>query len=273
MRRNLLRRRWPLLALLLIAALTPVVIFGSARLRTSPPSPDVAPDPARPAPAPAARPQLAHSTSSLDVAPVRDAEEESPAPSASSKTAAPEEPPGGGYLAGAGAALKSGLGMVVGAPEPPVQDPVPARQPEPTAGLGASAPLPGPSAASATGASGPLALVQFIGLTQDQQALERNDFAVQTLREVKINVWWNVVGTQTQRLELFAPDGTLYRRVSATFDANALPRTQGRVLVQTSLPVGGTWITEYSLFGAWRVDVYLAGQSSPVTTASFILNP
>jgi hypothetical protein len=163
--------------------------------------------------------------------------------------------------------------MVVGAPEPPVQDPVPARQPEPTAGLGASAPLPGPSAASATGASGPLALVQFIGLTQDQQALERNDFAVQTLREVKINVWWNVVGTQTQRLELFAPDGTLYRRVSATFDANALPRTQGRVLVQTSLPVGGTWITEYSLFGAWRVDVYLAGQSSPVTTASFILNP
>jgi hypothetical protein len=45
------------------------------------------------------------------------------------------------------------------------------------------------------------------------------------------------------------------------------------VLVPTSLPVGGTWITEYSLFGTWRVDVYLGGQSSPVTTASFVLNP
>jgi hypothetical protein len=108
---------------------------------------------------------------------------------------------------------------------------------------------------------------------QDQQLLERNDFEAQIVREVRINVWWNVGGTQTQRLELFAPDGSLYRRVSASFDANALPRTQGRVLVQTPLPVGGTWITEYSLFGAWRVDVYLAGQSAPVTSASFVLNP
>jgi hypothetical protein len=264
-------RRWPLLALLLIAALVPVVIFGSAKLRTAPSSPDVAPDPARPAPAPApaARPQLGHSTNSLDVAPVRDAEEEPPAPSASSKTAAPEEPRG--YVASVGAALKSALGMVVGEPEP-VQDPAPTRQPEPTAGFGSSAPSAVASAASGS-ALGPPALVQFIGLTQDLQVLERNDFAAQTLREVKINVWWNVAGAQTQRLELFAPDGSLYRRVSAAFDANALPRTQGRVLVQTPLPVGGTWITEYSLFGTWRVDVYLAGQSSPVTTASFVLNP
>ena len=107
---------------------------------------------------------------------------------------------------------------------------------------------------------------------QDQQLLQRDDFWAQTVREVNINVWWNVAGTQTQRLELFAPDGTLYRRFTIAFDADALPRTQGRVLVQTPLPVGGTWITEYSLFGAWRVDVYLGGQPKPITSASFLLN-
>jgi hypothetical protein len=36
--------------------------------------------------------------------------------------------------------------------------------------------------------------------------------------------------------------------------------------------VGGSWITEYGLFGAWRVDVYLDGQRTPTTTAAFILN-
>jgi hypothetical protein len=166
--------------------------------------------------------------------------------------------------------------MVVGAPVPGPA-PAPSRQPEPSAGLGSSAPPAGSGAGVASSTQGAAwdapAVVQFVGLTQDQQLLERNDFGAQTLREVKINVWWNVAGAQTQRLELFAPDGTLYRRFSAAFDADALPRTQGRVLVQTPLPVGGTWITEYSLFGGWRVDVYLASQSQPVTSASFTLNP
>jgi hypothetical protein len=106
---------------------------------------------------------------------------------------------------------------------------------------------------------------------QDQQLLERNDFWAPSVRELKINVWWNVAGTQTQRLELFAPDGSLYRRFSTAFDANAA--TSGNTVVETRLPVGGTWITEYSLYGAWRVDVYLAGQPTLVTSASFILNP
>jgi len=272
-----MRRRWLLLALLLIAALTPVVIFGSGKLRISPSSLDVVADPAPPTPSPApVEHRLAPLTSSIEVAPVRNAEKEEeppPAPSASSRTDAPGEPRG--YVASAGAGLKSALSIVMGAPEPgPDTAPSPSRQPEPTAGFGSSAPLAGSSLASATGEpSGPLAMIQFIGLTQDQQVLERYDFEAQALREVKINVWWDLAGAQTQRLELFAPDGALYRRVSASFDANALPRTQGRVLVQTPLPVGGTWITEYSLFGTWRVDVYLGGQTSPVTSASFVLNP
>jgi hypothetical protein len=37
--------------------------------------------------------------------------------------------------------------------------------------------------------------------------------------------------------------------------------------------VGGTWITEYSLFGAWRVEVYLDRDTMPITTGVFVLTP
>jgi hypothetical protein len=90
------------------------------------------------------------------------------------------------------------------------------------------------------------------------------------VKELKIIVRWNVTGTQIQRLELYTPNGSLYKQFTAEFDADA-GRVQGRTAVETRLPVGGTWITEYSLMGTWRVDVYLGGQRTPVTSASFAL--
>src|SRR5262245_47496956 len=116
MTRRAMRRRWLLLALLLIAALTPVVIFGSGKLRISPSSLDVVADPAPPTPSPApVEHRLAPLTSSIEVAPVRNAEKEEPppAPSASPRTDAPGEPRG--YVASAGTALKSALSIVMGA--------------------------------------------------------------------------------------------------------------------------------------------------------------
>jgi hypothetical protein len=37
--------------------------------------------------------------------------------------------------------------------------------------------------------------------------------------------------------------------------------------------VGGTWITEYTLLGAWRVEVYLDGATTPVASGTFVLSP
>jgi hypothetical protein len=129
-----------------------------------------------------------------------------------------------------------------------------------------------PSAANQGAAWDTPAVVEFVAVTQDLKLLQREEFWAQTVRELKIIVWWNVAGTQTQRLELFTPDGALYRRFSVAFDADATRSAQGRTAVETRLPVGGTWITEYSLFGAWRVDVYLGAQPTPITSASFVLN-
>lgn len=136
---------------------------------------------------------------------------------------------------------------------------------------GGSAGLPGaPSATPGSGgsAANSLAVVEFVGVMQDLTLLKRNDFVADLVRQLKIIVYWKVTGNHGQRLELFTPDGALYRRVAADFTGTSVTGTG--TPVETLLPVGGTWITEHSLFGAWRVDVYLDGQ--PATTASFVLN-
>jgi hypothetical protein len=117
------------------------------------------------------------------------------------------------------------------------------------------------------------AIVEFIAVMQDEKLLKQGAFGADFVRDLKIIVWWNVTGTNTQRLELFTPNGALYKQFTAEFDADATRvQPSGRAPVETRLPVSGTWITEYSLLGAWRVDVYLGSQRTPTTSASFVLN-
>jgi hypothetical protein len=117
-------------------------------------------------------------------------------------------------------------------------------------------------------AASSLVAVDFVGVMQDLTLLKRNDFVADLVRQLKIIVYWKVAGKHAQRLELFTPDGGLYRRIATDFTGTGV--TAPGTPVETQLPVGGSWITEHSLFGAWRVDVYLDGQ--PATTASFVLN-
>ena len=112
----------------------------------------------------------------------------------------------------------------------------------------------------------PIVTLQFIGVNQDGSLTGGAQFLSGILRDLRIRVGWqNLSGSHTQRLELFSPDGSLYQRFSTQF-ANASS-------VETDLPVGGTWITEFSLFGAWRVDVFLDSQRMPITSAAFLLTP
>ena len=45
----------------------------------------------------------------------------------------------------------------------------------------------------------------------------------------------------------------------------------GTAVVETRLPVAGTWITEYDLHGRWTVNVYLDDAVKPITGAGFTL--
>ena len=62
------------------------------------------------------------------------------------------------------------------------------------------------------------------------------------------------------------PDGSLYQRFTSDVES-----ADGRTSVETPVPVAGTWITEYQIFGTWTVNVYLDGDFTPVATTHFTL--
>src|SRR2546425_6993412 len=42
--------------------------------------------------------------------------------------------------------------------------------------------------------------------------------------------------------------------------------------VQTLLPVNGTWITRYGLYGAWCVEVFFDQSESPVASSRLVIS-
>lgn len=120
--------------------------------------------------------------------------------------------------------------------------------------------------ASSAAPAAPSAAIQFVAVNHNGSQTGGTQFSGGVVRDLSILVGWqNASGSHTQRLELFAPDGALYQRLSTQF--------AGSGSLETRLPVGGTWITQHSLFGAWRVEVFLDGGGSPITSGVFVLGP
>jgi hypothetical protein len=129
----------------------------------------------------------------------------------------------------------------------------------------ASVPAAIPASPGAGGASGTLATVQFVGVGHDGVLMPSGSFSEPTLRDLLIDVTWNLPGGgHTQRVELFSPDGALYQRFRAPI-GTAAPQT-----IETRVPVGGTWMTQHSLFGGWSVVVYLDDDTIPATSTGFV---
>ena len=111
----------------------------------------------------------------------------------------------------------------------------------------------------------PGATLRFVGISNDGSQTGGAEFFGSVTRDLRILVGWtNLSGSHTQRVELFTPDGSLYQRLATSFTETS---------VEAGLPVGGTWITEHALFGAWRVEVFLDSQQMPITSGVFVLAP
>ena len=132
----------------------------------------------------------------------------------------------------------------------------------------------------------------FEGLRSTGQTLWGGDhFAAKTLRDLLLRVEYQALapGAHTQRLQLYLPDGALYQQFTTALEAGGggkpaaeahpahAPRAPGAQpgteQVVTRLPVGGTWITQYSLYGTWRVEVYLDQARTPTVQRTFVLAP
>jgi len=114
--------------------------------------------------------------------------------------------------------------------------------------------------------------VQLVGLLHTGKERPGRAFSAQTLRDLLLVVEYRhlAAGAHSQRLKLFAPDGALYQQFTTEF-AVGTGRAPAWLPVETRLPVGGTWITEHSLYGTWRLEVYLDAASQPTESHPFSL--
>jgi len=146
------------------------------------------------------------------------------------------------------------------------------------AAAGSGASLPRGYVPPLAGPEGPVR-ISFEGLLPTGKALAGGaHFSAKALRDLLIRVDYRALapGRHTQRLAFYAPDGALYQQFATAFEVGA-PAHQapggpsGSTQVETRLLVGGTWITQYSLYGTWRVEVYLDQARTPVVHRDLVL--
>lgn len=124
-----------------------------------------------------------------------------------------------------------------------------------------------PAVAESTRQHGRPADVTVLGVNVRGQEHQGHHFAAHALSSLVLRVHWKtLIGRYRQRLELIAPDGAVYQTLTTTID-----NAQGQAFVETRVPVAGSWITQYGLFGRWHVKVYLDEVPTPQTTATFTL--
>jgi hypothetical protein len=134
-----------------------------------------------------------------------------------------------------------------------------------------------PAAGAYRAPASPAATIELIGINAQGRSVPKLGLLLRGMRDLQIKVWWTVPGRHMQTLKVIAPDGSLYQTLMATFDAGVNRRRVGAhggdTLVETILPVAGTWITEYSMQGHWTIEVYMDNSSRPVATSSFRVLP
>ena len=144
---------------------------------------------------------------------------------------------------------------------------------DPNAGANAAA----NSSAESTACAGQVAFVQPQGVTADVSFVgvllngtERagRSFTSSELGDLKIRVQWqNLFQNHRQRFDLVTPDGSLYQSLS-----RPLTVTDVSAPVETLLPVNGTWITRYGLFGTWCVKAFFDEDDAPVATSRLVIS-
>ena len=167
---------------------------------------------------------------------------------------------------------------------------------------GGAASVPAPNPVSAPPASAPPASPQsatpqvrevFFGEREETVCQPGGrEFVLEDLRDLQVCiVWAGLSGTYWTQLEFLSPDGHVYQTMTQAFVTPEATATAGTVEVQgrpyqvrqagwarpgeavvvATLPVAGTYITQYNLAGPWTVKISLNGR--PVDQDYFTLYP
>lgn len=114
--------------------------------------------------------------------------------------------------------------------------------------------------------------MQFVGHLDDGTQQRGVQFEGVRVNDVEIVVHWSYLEqSHTQRVLLYSPDGNLYQtRMTAVSPMDQ--HTELPSVVTTPLPVAGSWISNFGLYGTWRVEVYLDEDTDPSLAQTFILS-
>jgi len=111
------------------------------------------------------------------------------------------------------------------------------------------------------------ARLSFSALLKNGRARVGDTFTLSELRELRVIVNWSQAEeAHLQRVDLYAPDGTLYQRFAGSFTGDRRP-----VAVVTRVPVAGSSIVDSSLLGAWCAEAFLDDEDAPIARRRFDL--
>lgn len=71
-------------------------------------------------------------------------------------------------------------------------------------------------------------------------------------------------GTHEATFEIFSPGSAPYQTMTVSFSGSA---------PSVALPVMGTFITQFSLYGTWSVSMFLDGSGTAAATTTFTIQP
>lgn len=106
--------------------------------------------------------------------------------------------------------------------------------------------------------------IRFLAMQPRRQKHEHHQFDVSRIRAIIVQVDWKNLPESggAQRLELYTPDGDLYR----AFVAPVTNDTPAEVVFSLQ-----GWVTDHHLLGRWCAEVFLVGESEPVEREAFVL--
>ena len=108
--------------------------------------------------------------------------------------------------------------------------------------------------------------LEYVGVLLNGQQRADDRFSGAELDDLKILIQWrSLFQNHAQRIDLIAPDGSLYQSLSRLVTAD------DTAAVETRVPVNGSWITRYGLYGSWCVEVFVDQESAPVTSSRLVI--
>ena len=118
------------------------------------------------------------------------------------------------------------------------------------------------------------------------------EFSLAATRDIFIQTQWKQLqGEHIQRVHIYSPDGNLFQKRVVPFAITenlkrkrlkvsgitnmidvqkARPMKDGQAVV-VQFPISGTWVSQHSMLGTWRVEAFLDQESSPIGTGTFTL--